>query len=109
MLGATQQDLYLIAAILPYVAFRGAATGPLFQLASGAFLTCERFVTEVRRLLQMAGLDLEQHSGHSFRIEAATAAAQAGLEGHTIHTQGRWQSSDFCRIVWFTNWPMDSE
>ena len=58
VLGATQRDLYLIAAILPYVAFRGAATGPLFQLASGAFLTCERFVTEVGRLLQMAGLDL---------------------------------------------------
>ena len=99
VLGATQRDLCPIAAILPYVALRGATTGPLFQLASGVFLTRERFVTEVRRLLQLAGLDPELYSGHSFRIGAATAAAQAGLEGHTIQTLGRWQSAAYLTYI----------
>ena len=49
--GATQWDLCTIVAILPYLALRGATTGPLFQLASGVFLTRERFMTEVRCLL----------------------------------------------------------
>ena len=89
VLGATQQDLCPLAAILPYVALQGVGDGPVFQLDSGGFLTRERFVTEVRRLLELAGVDPRPYSGHSFRIGAATAAARAGLESHTIQTLGR--------------------
>ena len=83
VLGATHRDLGCLAAILPCVALRDreATAGPLFQLASGAFLTHERLVTEVRCLLLLAGLDPELYSSHSFWIGAAMSATQAGLEG----------------------------
>ena len=78
---------------------KGCSTGPLFQMANGDFLTRERFVKEVRSLPQLAELDLEPYSGHSFRIGAATTAAQAGLEGQLIQMLGRWLNSAYLSYI----------
>ena len=99
VLGATKLDLCPLAAILPYVALRGAQAGPLFRFENGQFLTRDRFVAEVRTLLRAAGVDTPQYSGHSFRIGAATTAALAGLDGHTIQTLGRWHSSAYLAYI----------
>ena len=50
---------------------------------------------EVRRLLTLAGTAPTPYSGHSIRIGAATAAAQAGLDAALIQTLGRWKSSAY--------------
>ena len=44
-------------------------------------------------------MDTRHYSGHSFRIGAATAAAQAGLEDSTIQLLGRWSSGAFLRYI----------
>ena len=41
------------------------------------------------------GLPHNEFGSHNFRIEAATAAAQAGVEDSVIRTMGRWNSSAF--------------
>lgn len=68
---------------------------PLFCFRDGSFLTRERFVREVRRLLTLAGIDPAPYSGHSFRIGAATTVAQAGLDAALIQTLGHWKSSAY--------------
>ena len=54
-------------------------------------LTRQRFVTAVRTGLDKAGIDSSKYSGHSFRIGAATTAAQNGMEDSIIKTLGRWE------------------
>ncbi|KAK2160937.1 hypothetical protein NP493_1618g00010 [Ridgeia piscesae] len=44
-------------------------------------------------------LDPDKYKGHSFRIGAATAAADSGLSETQIQTMGRWKSSAFKRYV----------
>ena len=93
--GRTFGQLCPVAAILAYLAVRGPDTGPLFMFADGRFLTRDRFVTRVRGALTAAGLDCSQYAGHSFRIRAATTAAQKGIKDSTIKMLGRWQSSAY--------------
>ena len=45
--------------------------------------------------LSQAGTDTSNYSGHSFRIGAASAAAQAGYSDSLIQTLGRWKSDAF--------------
>ena len=72
---------------------RGQSKGPLFKFADGKPLTRERFVVKVREALVEAGINSAPYSGHSFRIGAATTAAQKGVEDATIKMLGRWKSS----------------
>jgi len=53
----------------------------------------------VRNALEAVGLPHAQFAGHSFRIEAATAAAGAGVEDSVIRTLGRWNSSAFLAYI----------
>ena len=78
-LDKTNQLLCPISAILPYVAIRGVNAGPLFCFHNGSFLTRDKFVIGVRRLLVAAGIDPNPYSGHNFRIGAATATVHAGM------------------------------
>ena len=92
VIGRTGGPLCPVAAILAYMALRGPGDGPLFQFNDGRALTRERFVDQVRKVLQEAGIDQNAYSGHSFRIGAATTAAAQGIQDSLIKTMGRWQS-----------------
>ena len=69
--------------------------GPLFTLSCGAFLTRSETSKTTKSLLRAAGFDPDPYSSHSYRIGAATAAAEAGLPEHMIKTLGRWRSSAY--------------
>ena len=97
--GRTFGQLCPVAAILAYLAIRGPDTGSLFMFADGQFLMQDRFVTGVRGALTAAGLDCSQYAGHSFRIGAATTAAQKGIKDSTIKMLGRWQSSAYLLYI----------
>jgi hypothetical protein len=52
-------------------------------------------VSHLQAALQRAGIQQENYNGHSFRIGAATTAAQKGLEDSLIQTLGRWKSGAY--------------
>ena len=68
-----------VAAVMAYLAVRGDGEGPLFKFADGRCLTKERFTRRIREALAALGLRSADYAGHSFRIGAATTAAQVGL------------------------------
>ena len=78
---------------------RGDSPGPLFQFSDGRFLSRDRLVISLKRVLSEAGIDTSRFNGHSFRIGAATSAARAGLEDSLIKTMGRWESSAYLRYI----------
>ena len=98
-LGATSDELCPVQAIVDYARRRGRDPGPFFRLEDGSPLTKGRFVERVRAAMRRAGIDTSGYSGHSFRIGAATAAAQAGLEDSVIQAMGRWSSPAFLRYI----------
>ena len=84
-----------MAALLPYLVLRGTTPGPLFVLASGAFLTNQKFTKMVRSILERAGVDHTKYASHSFCIGAATSAAAVGIEDAHIKMLGRWESAAY--------------
>ena len=62
---------------------------PLFSHMDGSFLTPLRLTSMLWSLLHKLGFNEDQYAGHSFRIEAATTAAAAGLPDWLIKTLGR--------------------
>ena len=58
-----------------------------------------QFVSEIRSILNMAGLPQHHYAGHSFRIGAATSAALAGVGDSTIQPLGRWYSAAFLQYI----------
>ena len=87
-LGRTHNELCPVAAILGYMVRRGSSEGPFFTFEDGRRLTRERFVVEVRRTLTELGYNCALYAGHSFRIGAATTAAQRGMQDSLIKTLG---------------------
>ncbi len=67
-------------------------------------LTKSSFVRRVKGLVSGAWLDANLFSGHSFRIGAATSAAQACIQESTIHARARWSSAAF---LVYTGTPRD--
>ena len=98
-IGWTGEALCPVTALLRYMAARGGNPGPLFIWVDGRFLTWKTFVAGVRAALTSAGYPAANYAGHSFRIGAATTAAQRGVQDSLIQTLGRWQSSAYTRYI----------
>ena len=99
MVGKTGDDLCPVAAVAAFMVKRGRTPGPFFVFPDGKPLTKAKFVGFLRDALGDLGLPKEQFAGHSLRIGAATAAAQAGIEDSTIMMLGRWSSAAFLRYI----------
>ena len=99
VLGRTGADLCPVAALLNYIATRGAQQGPFFIDSRSEPLTKSGFVTELRGILLSLGIPQHHYAGHRFRIGAATSAALAGVEDSTIQLLGRWHSAAFLHYI----------
>ena len=69
--------------------------GPLFCQQNLTPITVYQFNTELSRCLQFCSLDTSRYKGHSFRIDAASLAADKGFSDAQIRTLGRWKSDAF--------------
>ena len=98
-LGKIDCSICPVAGVLDYMAARGTEKGPFFRFKNGQPLTKSKFTAKVREVLTTIGLPQEHFAGHSFRIGAATAAAQAGIEDSTIRIMGRWNSAAFLTYI----------
>ena len=85
--------------MLAYLAVRGGAEGPLFKFQNGLLLTRDRLVAELRKVLSATDIRQSDYCGHSFRIGAATTAAQRGISDSTIQLLGRWESSAYLLYI----------
>ena len=92
-------------ALKRYLAFRYkymphcTDTDPLFVMSGNFALEREFFISNVRHVLELCGLNSKQYSGHSFRIGAATSAGKVNIEDHMIKMLGRWVSVSYCRYI----------
>ena len=98
-LGRTGDVICPVSALLSYLANRPPTPGPLFLLKSGNPLSRSFLVSSIRNALSTFDIDVSCYNGHSFRIGAATAAAQANIPDSTIKSLGRWRSSVFTRYL----------
>ena len=78
-LGATGQWLCPVAALLGYLAVRPQLPSLLFLFRDGTTLSKPRLIGSLCQVLREVGVDSSRYSWHSFRIGAATAAAQLGV------------------------------
>ena len=97
--GRTENELCPVSAILAYTELRGSTAGPFFRFQDGEPLTKAKFTEKTRQALHNIGLQEGEYAGHSFRIDAATTAARAGVEDSTIQMLGRWTSHAFLRYI----------
>ncbi|KAL9964522.1 hypothetical protein ACROYT_G028176 [Oculina patagonica] len=72
---------------------------PLYLFSTGQFLTRDKVTSILRILLQRLGFATERYASHSFRIGAATTAAEAGLPPWLIQTLGRWSSNCYTQYI----------
>ena len=74
-------------------------TSILLNTKSGKYLTRAKSVASLHTALSAVGYDGRKFAGHSFRIGAATTAAQYGLEESLIKTLVRLESSAYTRYI----------
>lgn len=72
---------------------------PLFVNPENNVLQRGYFLSKLKELLSRLGLAASDYSGHSFRIGAATSAANAQVEDHLIKVLGRWHSDSYSRYI----------
>lgn len=97
-LGRGSAPLCPVVALTQYLHLRGSAIGPLFIFQDGRPLSRALLSSFLQSTLQAAGIP-GKFSGHSFRIGAATTAAQRGIPDHLIKTLGRWSSEAYLLYV----------
>ena len=98
-LGATDSPICPVSGILPYLAVRGTQPGPLFITNDGKYLTRLSFSKRINVLLESLQVDTSLYNTHSFRIGAATTAAQAHIPEAHIKMLGRWRSDAYHRYI----------
>ena len=92
-------DICPVQSLLDYFACRGVSAGPLFQTRDGHAVSSKLFTDHLAILFRACGLDSNKYKGHSFRIGAATFAAECGYSDAQIRLMGRWKSDAFRKYI----------
>ena len=75
--------------LLDYFSHRGLSDGPLFKTLDGHAVSRKTFSEFLSLVFHSCGLDSSKYKGHSFRIGAATFAADCGFSDTKIRVMGR--------------------
>ena len=82
-----------------YLALRGTGPSPIFITVDGLPVSRSKFSQHLSRVIQLCGLAPSRYKGHSFRIGAASHAAERGLSDAQLRALGRWKSNTFQRYI----------
>ncbi|CAH3020177.1 unnamed protein product [Porites evermanni] len=100
LIAPSHRSVCAVRALRKYLALRlTSGTSPLYVFQSGNYLIRAKVTTIIRTLLQWLGISSELYASHSFRIGAATSAAEAGLPPWLIQTLGRWSSNCYTLYI----------
>ena len=88
-----------VQSFLDYVTVRGSENGPLFINKDGSPVLRSYFGKVLCSVIRVCGLDSDRYKGHSFRIGAATYAAEQGHSDTQIRHMGRWKSDAFKKYI----------
>ena len=94
-----KSDTCAVRAVQQYLLLRGRKHGPLFLDRSGNAVARADFDRVLRKAVIFNRIDPAHFKGHSFRIGAATAAAEAGIPDSQIRELGRWKSDAFKKYI----------
>ena len=72
---------------------------PLFLIPGKLPLSKTWFNHHLKQILIKSNLSPERYSAHSFRIGAATSAANQGISSSSLQQMGRWSSSAFTSYI----------
>ena len=85
--------------LLDYLSLRGNRPGPLFLNSDNSPVSRTNFAELLSLSLKACGLDSTCYKGHSFRIGAASFAAERGMSDAQIRALGRWRSNAFLKYI----------
>lgn len=94
-----QDDHCPVQLLLDYLALRGNAQGAIFLTILGTPVPRVLFADLLCQAIKCCGLDPCRYKGHSFRIGAASYAADRGFSDAQIRIQGRWKSNAFLKYI----------
>ena len=92
-----------VQSFLDYVSVRGIVPGPLFINHDGSLVLRGEFSKMLGSVIRLCNLDPNRYKGHSFRIGAATYAAEQGVSDDKIRHSGRWKSHAFKKYIRITS------
>ena len=93
-----------VQAFLDYVSVRGTVHGPLFINHDGYPVLRSEFSKMLGSVIRLCNLlDPTRYKGHSFRIGAATYAAEPGVSDTKIRHLGRLKTDDFKKCIRITS------
>ena len=82
-----------------YLTRRGNSPGPIFITPVGATVPRNMFISYLNQCLKFCNLNPTVYKSHSFRIGAASFAAEQGLSDAQIRVLGRWKSNAFHKYI----------
>lgn len=88
-----------VQSLADYIDLRGTFVGPLFCLENKTPVNRLVFDRHLHRSLSFCHLDSSRYKGHSFRIGAATFAAESNFSDARIRALGRWSSNAFRKYI----------
>ena len=94
-----QENHCPVASMLEYLSIRGKRPGPLFLSIDGNAIPRSVFTSLLSRVIKLCGLDPSRYKSHSFRIGAASHAADKGMSDAQIRALGRWKSNAFMKYI----------
>lgn len=94
-----QQVFCPVQFLLGYLTLRGDRPGPLFVNLDNSSVSRRSFTDLLSLSLKSCGLSPQLYKSHSFRIGAASFAADRGMSDAQIRALGRWKSNAFLKYI----------
>ena len=85
--------------LVKYLAMGGPRPGAQFITVDGLPVSRSQFSNQLLSAIQFCGLSPSVYKGHSFRIGAASHAAEKGLSDAQICLLRQWKSNAFLKYI----------